>query len=75
MITDTQFLQVGGHIIVTGKTDKKFALNDVLTCKDNDSTWRVVGLGRKELNTSQNQVGLTLKNIKGELPKNGAILT
>ncbi|STZ63924.1 Uncharacterised protein [Moraxella lacunata] len=74
MITDTQFIQVGGHIIVTGKTNNKIALNDMLTCQDNDSVWQVVGLGRKELTTPQNQVGLTLKNIKGELPNNGAVL-
>lgn len=74
MITDTHFLKVGHHIIVTGKSSHSVALNDVLTCKENNSSWQVIGLGRKELNTPKNQVGLTLKNIHGELPNNGAVL-
>lgn len=74
MITNTHFLKVGNHIIVTATSSHSVALNDVLTCKENNSYWLVVGLGRTELGTLKNQVGLTIKNIQGELPKNGSVL-
>lgn len=73
-IINTQFFKVGSHFMVTGESTHEFKLNDTLVCNTNHSMWQIVGLGRKELTTPSNTVGLTLKNIKGQLPNDGEIL-
>lgn len=72
-VSNTTFFKVGDNIIVTADCKTDIQLNDILHNENDDSKWLVVGLGRRELGTPKDRIGLTIKpmNHPYSIPKNG----
>lgn len=69
------FFTVKDVIIVTGDLVGNVHLNDVFISLENQSTWQVVSLGRRDLKTPKNRVGIVLSPIDlNSIPTEGSTL-